>query len=199
MSNVRQARPADRAAVTTTVALAFADDPAWSFFFGDAYDQLASQFAGVLFDTRVSSGDVWVTDELTAVAMWEPPAGAKRSSEDTEQLWNAFHTLAGAAVWQRLSEYEQAVGAARPSTPYWYLGVLATRPDHQGEGLGTAVMAPVLEKADSDGIDCCLETSTVRNLDFYEGRGFRDVTAVHVASGPPTWWLRRFPTKPRSS
>ena len=99
--------------------------------------------------------------------------------------------MAGASVWRRLVEYERAVDAARPTTPYWYLGVLATRPDRQGEGGASAVMAPVLAAADGDGIDCCLETSTARNRAFYERRGFTEVTDVHITGGPPTWWLRR--------
>jgi hypothetical protein len=52
-------------------------------------------------------------------------------------------------------------------------------------------MTPVLEMVDQNGIDCCLETSTVGNREFYGRRGFTEVTTVHIASGPPTWWLRR--------
>jgi GNAT superfamily N-acetyltransferase len=99
-------------------------------------------------------------------------------------------------VWRRLGEYERAVDAARTGPPHWYLGVLATRPDRQRQGLASAVLAPVLERADADGIDCCLETSTTTNRAFYGRRGFTQATAVHIASGPPTWWLRRTP-RPR--
>jgi GNAT superfamily N-acetyltransferase len=106
-------------------------------------------------------------------------------------VWRAYRAEVGAAPWDRLREYDRAVDEARPSGPYWYLGVLATDPSHQRRGLATAVMAPVLEEADREGIDCCLETSTMANRRFYERRGFTELTPLHIASGPPTWWLRR--------
>ena len=71
--------------------------------------------------------------------------------------------------------------------------MLATRPDRQGQGRASTVMDAVLERADTEGIDCCLETSTVKNKEFYGRRGFTDVTEVRIVSGPPTWWLRRAP------
>ncbi len=188
---VRQAHPGDRTSVTASAAAAFADDPAWSFLHGDDYDRLAPHFAGALFDLRVGAGDVWVTGDLAATAMWEPPGGHRVSSDHADQVWDAYRAVAGKAAWARLTEYERAIDAVRPDTPYWYLGVLATRPDRQGQGLASALLAPILERADGDGIDCCLETSTVRNRAFYERRGFTEATDLDIASGPPTWWLRR--------
>jgi GNAT superfamily N-acetyltransferase len=191
MDEVRQARPADRATVTVAVAAAFAHDPAWTFLFGDDYDALAPLFAGVLFDRRVGSGDVWVAADGAAAALWEPPKDPGAPPDETDAVWGPFRHRAGDEVWERLTEYERAVDAARPTTPYWYLGVLATRPDRQGGGLATAVIAPVLARADTTGTDCCLETSTTANKAFYSRRGFTETTTVDIASGPPTWWLRR--------
>ncbi len=101
------------------------------------------------------------------------------------KVWTAYRALAGEPAWRRLTAYEDAVDAARPSTPHWYLGVLATRPDRQGAGLATAVMAPVLARADGEGLDCCLETSTLANKAFYQRRGFTEVTEVHLAPARP--------------
>src|SRR5262245_29400784 len=41
---------------------------------------------------------------------------------------------------QVLSQVEKV----HPKEPHWYLGVLGTDPDHQGQGVGSAVLAPVL-------------------------------------------------------
>jgi GNAT superfamily N-acetyltransferase len=175
------------------VAAAFALDPAWSFLFGDDYEALAPHFARVLFDDRVGSGDVWVTGDVSAVAMWDPPVTMALDRGDSGARWRAYRTLVGEPAWGRLRVYEEAVDRARPSTPYWYLGVLATAPDRQGRGRATAVMAAVLDRADSEGLDCCLETSTVANREFYRRRRFTEVTELDMSPGPPTWWLRRPP------
>jgi GNAT superfamily N-acetyltransferase len=76
-----------------------------------------------------------------------------------------------------------------------YLGVLATHPARQGEGVATAVLTPILDEADRLGIACCLETSTMKNRRFYERRDFTRATEIILPGGPPTWWLRRAPTQ----
>jgi GNAT superfamily N-acetyltransferase len=196
MDGVRPARHEDRAALTSSIAAAFARDPAWSFLLGDDYDLLAPLFAGVLFDLRVGTGDIWVTSDLTSAALWDPPGWQPTETEPSGPFWDAYRAAAGAPGWDRLMTYERALDAVRPTTSHWYLGVLATRPDGQGKGRASAVLAPILKKADHDGMDCCLETSTARNRAFYERRGFTEATDVTISSGPPTWWLRRPPQKP---
>jgi GNAT superfamily N-acetyltransferase len=190
---VRRASGEDRAKVVANVAAAFAQDPAWAFMLGDEYERLAPQFAGTLFDVRLVSRTVWVSDDLAAVAMWDPPERSETAVEHGERLWARYRDVAGEAAFARHTSYNAAVGAASPAEGYWYLGVLATEPSRQREGLASAVLGPVLEEADGDGLSCCLETSTTGNRRFYERRGFTQATAVVLPNGPPTWWLRREP------
>jgi GNAT superfamily N-acetyltransferase len=191
MDPARQAHAVDRAAVIDAVVAAFDGDPAWSFLHGADYDRIAPRFAATLFDLRVDAGDIWVIDDGAATAMWVPPTSGEEPWPGSESAWVAYRDFVGEPAWARLVEYERAVDAARPSTSYWYLGVLATHPDRQSQGLASAVIAPVLARADAEGLDACLETSTEGNKAFYGRRGFSDVTPVDIAGGPPTWWLRR--------
>jgi GNAT superfamily N-acetyltransferase len=159
----------------------------------DDYERLAPEFARVLFDLRVPSGNVWVSDDLASVAMWERPSGADEPVPGAQELWTRYRLVAGEEVFERLLTYRDAVAVASSTDPHWYLGVLATRPARQGEGLASAVLAPVLEEADRSAIACCLETSTESNRNFYARRGFSEATDVVLPAGPPTWWLRRPP------
>jgi GNAT superfamily N-acetyltransferase len=93
-----------------------------------------------------------------------------------------------------LSEYDAAVHAAQEPGAFWYLGILATHPSRQGEGLASAVMAPAFERADADALPCCLETSTQQNRAFYERRGFTHAVEVDLPDAPTTWWLTRRPS-----
>jgi GNAT superfamily N-acetyltransferase len=188
---IRRAFSSERAEVARTVAAAFASDPAWGWLLGAQYERLAPKFAGALFDLRVGSGNVWVSDDIATVAMWESPGGVDGSSEEPEQVWARYRAVAGEQAYQRLVNYSDGLAAVSPAEPYWYLGVLATHPARQREGLATAALEPVLEHADWTGLACCLETSTAPNRRFYEQRGFVESTDVPLPSGPPTWWLRR--------
>jgi GNAT superfamily N-acetyltransferase len=191
---IRQALPEERSGVVTTVAAAFAEDPGWAFILGEEYGRLAAHFVGALFDVRVASQNVWVTDDLAAVAMWDPPGKSNAALAYAESVWTRYRAIAGEDAFERLARYRDAVAGVSPAELYWYLGVLATDPERQREGLATAVLTPILEEADRLGIACCLETSTADNRRFYERRGFTQATEVVLSDGPPTWWLRRAPT-----
>jgi GNAT superfamily N-acetyltransferase len=191
----RQALPEDRSSVVATVAAAFAEDPGWAFIFGEEYERLAAHFVGALFDVRVASQNVWVTDDLAAVAMWDSPWESDSPPGHSKTVWDRYRAIAGQDAFDRLARYNDAVAAVSPPAPSWYLGVLATDLNRRREGLATAVLAPILDQADRLGIACCLETSTVENRRFYERRGFTQATEVVLPGGPPTWWLRRSPDR----
>lgn len=198
---VRRAAPGDRAGVVATVVAAFAQDPAWRFLLGEgeSYARSAPELAGALFDLRVGAGNVWVSGEdLASVAMWREPGGQDGSRELAGRVWARYREVAGAGAAARLEAYDAAVAAAGARDAraagreeHWYLGVLASDPARRREGLASAVLEPVLARADASGLACCLETSTEANRRFYAGRGFTEATAAHLPGGPPIWWLRR--------
>jgi GNAT superfamily N-acetyltransferase len=193
-TTIRQANPQDREGVLATVTAAFAEDPGWAFLMGEEYERLAPEFVGALFDLRAPGGNVWVSDDLATVAMWESPSGDDDEQwTQTKKAWARYVSLAGEEAHERLVAYKTALAAVCPADPYWYLGVLATHPARQGEGLATAVLTPVLDEADRLGVPCCLETSTIKNRRFYERRGFEQPSEIILESGPDTWWLRRGP------
>lgn len=195
---IRRALPGEREGVVATVAAAFAEDPGWAFILGEEYERLVTHFASVVFDVRVASHDVWVTDDLAATAMWDPPRKRETAPGQADSVWTRYRAVAGEDAFERLASYNEAVAAVSPAEPHWYLGVLATHPQRQHQGLATAVLTPILDDADRLGLPCCLETSTVDNRRFYERRGFTQAEEIVLPGGPSTWWLRRPPT-PRAS
>jgi GNAT superfamily N-acetyltransferase len=179
--------------VVATVAAAFATDPAWAFILGEDYERLAAHFVTALFDLRVAARNVWVSEDLAAVAMWDGPARGHHAGAHAASVWARYRALAGEEAFGRLASYNAAVAAVSVPEPHWYLGVLATHPQRQREGLATAVLAPVLDEADRLGLACALETSTAENRRFYERRGFAEARDILLPGAPPTWWLRRPP------
>jgi GNAT superfamily N-acetyltransferase len=172
------------------VARAFAEDPAWSYLVPDDDGPGREAFACALLVPRLSRGTAWVTDDCTAVAMWDRRADAHADAAAHDAM-SAFRESVGERSWARVERYEEAVGAAAPDPPYWYLGVLAAEPALHGQGLATSVIGPGIAAADADGWDCWLETSTPTNKAFYAHRGFTRSVVVDDSEIPPTWWLRR--------
>jgi GNAT superfamily N-acetyltransferase len=190
-AEVRPATLADVDAVATMVGAAFATDPAWSFMIPPDDARLREAFAHALLIPRIGRGTAWVTSDCTAVAMWDRRPVEGTDGHSHGDLWAQFRIEVGEEVWARIEAYEAALTADPRPRPHWYLGVLATHPDHQGRGLATTVMRPGLAAADAEGWDCWLETSTPANKGFYAGRGFTEAVAIDIPAGPPAWWLRR--------
>ena len=77
---IRRPLPEERSGVVATIVVAFAQDPGWAFIFGEEYGRLAADFVGALFDVRIAGENVWVTDDLAGVAMWDPPGEGEDSA-----------------------------------------------------------------------------------------------------------------------
>jgi ribosomal protein S18 acetylase RimI-like enzyme len=89
------------------------------------------------------------------------------------------------------------VETKHPQEPHWYLASLGTAVELQGKGVGSALMRPVLEHCDGEGIPCYLESSKERNLPFYRRHGFEVVEELALpGDGPPVWTMWREPRPP---
>ena len=179
-----------------SIVRAFTADPLVRWFFPDdeTYVQRASAFFGVLFDGRVDDGNVHVAGDGAAVSMWDPPGGGSIAQAELDRRWDTeFEPGAGPGERERLEAYEAAADAMVPSEAGWYLGVLATDPDHQRNGLASAAIAPVLQRADRDHLGVFLETGAQENLSFYARAGFEVTDEVILPDGPTLWGLQRSP------
>jgi GNAT superfamily N-acetyltransferase len=198
------ARPAtrdDREVAVLSIVRAFVADPLVRWFFPDdeTYVQRSSTFFGLLFDGRVDDGNVHVVSDGAAVSMWDPPDAGSIARTELDRRWDTeFEPGAGPGEPERLEAYEAAADAMMPIEASWYLGVLATDPDRQRQGLASAAIAPVLERADHDRVTTHLETGAPENLAFYARAGFEVTDEVILPDGPTLWGLERSPVDQRS-
>ena len=75
--------------------------------------------------------------------------------------------------------------------PHWYLVALGTRPERQGEGLGSALVELGTSRADDAGIPCYLETGTASNIAYYTKLGFEVLGHTDVFGHTLTGMVRR--------
>jgi len=59
--------------------------------------------------------------------------------------------------------------------------------------MAPALMAPVLEQCDAEGVPAYLESSKESNIPFYERHGFKVTGEVKVKNGPSLWPMWRDP------
>lgn len=190
MTAIRRASAADRAGALRSVVAAFAADPVLRYLFPDqrAYPAQAATFFGGLYDARLLHGCVWVADDLSAAAMWSPPERPPAARAREQAMMALMVERLGPEVAQRLEAYEDSIRALLPTEPFFYLGVLAVRPDRQGAGLGGRLIEAGLGAPERAGCAAVLETATQANVAFYTARGWEVVAST--AHPVPIWLLR---------
>jgi ribosomal protein S18 acetylase RimI-like enzyme len=192
----RLAKPADVPALARALARAFHDDPvaSWSCPPDALRPAMLETFQTTRLRQVLATGEVWTTPALSSAALWVAPKRWKTTArEDIElarcQLHMRLIPRLPLVVYGLLG-----LERAHPhDPPHWYLGVLGTDPPAQGAGFGSAVLRPVLEQCDADGVGAYLESSKERNIDFYARHGFRVTGELHLPRGPTMWPMWRDP------
>lgn len=181
---ITAATPDDRGRVVGSLVAAFTEDPVLRYLFPDeaTYPRYAAAFFGHLFDKRVHKGTIWTIEGGASVAIWEPPGVHGEGPDDCLAAQLPADALA------RVHAYDEAVHAALPAAPYWYLGVLGTHPQHAGRRWGHAVMRAGLLRAAAEGLPAILETSNPGNVEVYGRAGWEVVRAI--TDPRPTWIMR---------
>jgi GNAT superfamily N-acetyltransferase len=199
----RSATKQDLPGIAAALADAFHDDPVMAYVFGP--ESPSSQRHLRAFFQHEGSRHlrhehVFTDDGHGGASYWDPPGRWRTGLRDYFGM--AVPMLLGVnrripRALRGLANVE-AVHERQPQD-HWYLAVLGTRSAKQGTGLGSAMMAPVLEICDREGVGAYLESSKERNVPFYRRHGFEVVEEIEFGRGGPTLWaMWRDPQPPES-
>ncbi len=198
---VRPAGREDVDAMCASLAAAFDDDPVTSFLIPPGAAHLSKLRRFFLLLTRyqhLPHGGCYTTDDRVGGALWDPPGLWKMSNSAILRATPTMLSVLGArtvTALRTLAEIERL----HPQEPHWYLAVLGTAPEHQGKGIGSALLAPVLETCDHDGLPAYLESSKASNVPFYERHGFKVTREIQLPKGPTVWAMWRDPRSPEQA
>jgi GNAT superfamily N-acetyltransferase len=202
MADVRLATLADRTVLADIAAAGFHDDPVLSWALRDAarrLDQLRVVFGGLAEDMLPDRGTVHLAADASA-AFWRPPDFEHhRSARDRlEDAAGEDDGTAGPFAPDELERFEILGGLMlehHPHEPHWYLNVVSTIPERQGQGLGATVLRPVLDRCDADGVPAYLESTNPRNRTLYLRQGFVPMGEVVLPDGPALLQMWREPQR----
>ncbi|MEV4192583.1 GNAT family N-acetyltransferase [Streptomyces toxytricini] len=194
---IRQADGTDRDAVARLLDEAFRDDPVSCWVFPDPAHRAAvhGKFLGVFVDVALAEGRIDYAADGSAAALWlRVPAGTPGEDGPEDDVPALMRAVADPDN-ERCELVGRLTGAVHPtSEEHAYLLMIAVAPGRQGEGLGTALMRPVLERCDREGLPAYLEASSERSRRLYERLGWEFTgEAVHLPDGPPMWPMWRKP------
>ncbi len=199
-------KPGQEEAAAEALAASHADYPAFRAVFPDPQRRaraLPPFFASALRDA-IPFGSVLADldgPRVLGVAAWLPPGAFPWSPARKLRAVPALLKVlaAGPRCYPAFLRYGANAERAHPRDPHWYLVVLGIRPEAQRRGIGSRLVAPVLARADREGVDCYLETSDPANVAFYERFGFSVVDgALPLVPGGPTHVAMRRPAPARN-
>lgn len=182
-------------------AAAFFDYPMFTFYFPDPQRRARylPWYLGCVLNCALRYGDVYTTPDISGVVFTLPPGHTKMSL--WEYIQNGFlraPTFLGLKNYLRSMDCEAFVGDAQEKLmkdrPHIYLWGLVVDPAQKRKGIGTALMEPVLAKADREHQPVYLETHDEKNVAYYQRMGF-NVEAVDriVKYDLPIWCMLREP------
>jgi GNAT superfamily N-acetyltransferase len=192
--NVRVATAADATAVTETFALAFHEDPVWSWAFADETSRLAKmrEFFGLLVRGGMSHGWVRMTEGCGAASLWIPPGEPDLVGPEANRYEPLLTELAGDHA-DRVTALRAGFKAARPREPHFFLSLLGTHPRRRGRGDGMRLLEHDLALIDAEGGACYLESTSPANDHRYEARGFERFGEFSPPGGPVVGCMWRPP------
>ncbi len=196
--SIRTIAPTDVDGLARVLGRAFETDPLFSAIIPD--EPQRTRALPVLFREWIrllhlpNPETSWTTDDLAGAALWSPPGAWHVSLGAMARM--GPRTLA-AMGWRTFPGLRvlSAVEALHPKEPHTYLRLLGCDPERQGRGIGSSLLAPMLERLDANGESAYLESSNERNVPLYRRHGFEVTSELATHLGPRVWLMWR---KPRS-
>ena len=130
---------------------------------------------------------------LAGVAAWLPPGryprGVRRETQYISRDMRSVVRLGGRFLPGTRCKPRCRRTHHRVEVPHWYLMLLGADPVFRRQGAGTALLAPVLERCDRDGVPAYLETQKEENVAVVPPLRLRGVEEIECGA-PPMWAMR---------
>lgn len=142
------------------------------------------------FDKGLETGDIFLDEEKNAAVILLYPKSESTSLKSILRDIKLIFNVIGLANVPKVMKKEANVKKRHPEEAYahlWYIGV---DPNKWGHGHGSKLLRDVLEECKMKSLDVYLETSTVRNFNFYEREGFQRFDELDIGAKRPLMFYR---------
>lgn len=185
--------------VAASLAAAFDDDPVWEYLVRGSRNRtgrLSTIFRTMIRQQHLPHSASYTDSERAGGALWDPPRLWRMTPSQLLRCSPGFIRGFGTNIVNSARTLSTVEHAHPKAPPHFYLAVLGTRPDRQGKGIGSALLRPILDRCDEEGIGAYLESSKESNIAFYARHGFAVAGEIRLPKGPRLWPMCRDPQPP---
>jgi hypothetical protein len=138
----------------------------------DKRDKRLRRFMEYSFDVCYSFGEVFLSDDRKGCALILLPD--KKRTTPKSMLWDITFILCsiGLSNVSKALNRESQIKSRHPKEPLYYLWFIGVDVEAQNNGIGSKLLAEVIAKGEAQNRVVCLETSTLKNIPWYEKFGF---------------------------
>ena len=187
---IKNATATDEASIFDVLVRAFNMDPAvrWVWLDSQQYYKHFPSFLKAFGGKAFTHGTAYYVDGYIGAALWLPPD--VQPDEDMmivlQQTVPQHIQKDAFAVFDQMSRYH-------PSEPHWYLPIMGVDPSRHGKGFGSALLQHTLIQCDRENKLAYLESSSPKNIPFYERHGFKLLGTIQAGTSPSIFPMLRKP------
>jgi GNAT superfamily N-acetyltransferase len=193
---VRKATPADVPELADALARAFDGDPPMQWFLPDPESRVArarALFSVMLSKVHLERDWCYTTEDVVGGALWVPPGTWRLGIVQQLALLPGMLRVFGRGL-ARAQRGLAVMEEGHPREPHYYLDSLGVVPEWQGRGIGSALMAPVLDRCDHERMPAYLNAGSPRSRELYRRHDFAVTEEFSLPDGgPPLWRMWREP------
>ncbi len=177
--------------IVSLLILAFSRDPIarWMYPSPQEYLEHFPHFVKTFAAKAFDSESVYYLDGYLGAAIWFPP-NTKPDSNDMAAFIQ--QTVAPQKQEELFAMFGQ-IEPYYPSQPYWYLGILGVDSFHQKKGYGATLLSHQLSLCDYNQQIAYLESSSPKQVPFYEKHGFKVIAEIQAGESPTIFPMVRHP------
>lgn len=193
-AQVRKATPEQTATIAGALARAFFDDPVFRWIYPDdeRRREVLPPFFSLWTQTFQPHDEIYTAGEGAGAALWAPPGVPPVPEEEADEFGRRMEEISGVDA-ERAFAVSKLIDEQHPPGSYYFLQFMGVEPASQGRGIGSALVAHVLERFDSEGARAYLDATSPDNKRLYERHGFRASGEYAPEGGPPLWPMWREP------
>ncbi len=125
------------------------------------------------FEVCYRFGDVLLTDEKSGCALIVLPDKKKTTLQSILLDIKLIFSCMGLSNVKKAMDRESKIKSLHPKEPMYYLWFIGVDPSKQNKGVGSSLIKDVIKQAELKNRSVYLETSTLRNIPWYEKYGFK--------------------------
>ncbi|WP_300601954.1 GNAT family N-acetyltransferase [Niabella sp.] len=187
---MREAQNSDRKTVIEILARSFTDNKSVNYIIGE--DRRRTKKLNALmsysFDFCKRNGEIFLSEEDRGCALIVLPDKKKTNALSIFQDFRLVFSCIGLKNLSKTIKRESIIKSHHPDSKLYYLWYIGVDPSAQGSGVGTQLLKELVNRGSLLDRTVCLETSTQRNLPWYEKNGF--VTYKTIDMGYPLYFMK---------